>query len=62
MFNDGTETVEASVRVSTELLRGDAKAMELVSGATVSLTREADGARFGVTLEPEQCVAVMIKG
>ncbi|HCU34126.1 MAG TPA: hypothetical protein DGT21_01400 [Armatimonadetes bacterium] len=62
VFNDGTETVEASVRVSAELVGIDATATELVSGAAVGLTREADGVRFGVTLEPEQCVAVMIEG
>ncbi len=61
VFNDGAETVQASVRLPANLLpKGDFLVTELVSGAPIPVDRGEQGTGFTVSLEPEQCVGVVI--
>ena len=58
IFNDGDEQRSAPITVDPSL--GGGSALELVTGAQLQVSGRQDGALFSVTLDPEECAAVLL--
>jgi len=59
ILNDGDEQRSAPITIDPSLRSGSA--LELVTGAQLQINAREDGAQFSVTLDPEECAAVLLQ-